>query len=424
MLSISTQDQNLLVQQNSLKKLETNLYLQDTSNDNYQYIKEKFFLYETDDKCKLLNIWCGIFSTISDVFSFYVGDTDLDIDISFGDLTRDLTTLGFCVIWLERVDKKLQMIYQPAKNYWQENWVDKIWRLYQDDDSNIYVLVQSYLIGSIENKLYLTKWGTLNWAEEVSLDTIPQTADLYPIVQTNLDTPALIIIEDSSVSIIEKVIPLVYGIDRQVIMNHTQYLQNLESFVLMKNIRRPEKLLEQYDTGKTIDFSQIGRIVNGGEDSSIEFVNNVNTLIDKAITESDNHIRRISSLTTVPIEFLGLDSNEGSVGLGSRTLRHWAFMKRVEYLRSLFDEAIKIFLTLSKQEETIYTRPDVFVKTDWDLAEELKVAREAEIISQFRAIKKYGKLTDEETQEELDRMDSDVLDANDWDNEDNEDKQV
>gem|GEM_PF-4686874 len=39
MLNISTQDQKLLVEQSNLKKLENNLYLRDTENENYKYIK-------------------------------------------------------------------------------------------------------------------------------------------------------------------------------------------------------------------------------------------------------------------------------------------------------------------------------------------------------------------------------------------------
>jgi hypothetical protein len=56
MLNISLQDQKLLVKQSELKKLETNQYLHDVNNDNFQYIKGKFFALDNDDKCKLLNV--------------------------------------------------------------------------------------------------------------------------------------------------------------------------------------------------------------------------------------------------------------------------------------------------------------------------------------------------------------------------------
>jgi len=406
MLNISKLWQDLLYNQSQLKKLETGQYLTDTDNDNYKYIKDKFFLYESDDKAQLLNVGSGLFTTIPDIFAFYVGTPDIDLWCQIDDFQRDLITLGFCTIWMERVDGKLQMVYQPAKNYRNEDGIDKISRLYMDDDEVYYVLVQSYLVWTIENKLYRMNGISLTGWTEVMLDAIPQTAWLLPIVQTGLDTPALIVVEDSEYSMTYKIRPIIYGIDRQIVMNHTQYLKNVDSFIIFKGIKRPQKLLDDYNKGKRIDFSQIGRIVNWDENSSIEFIDNINSLIETSIKDMDNEIRRISAMTTIPIEFLGLDSNEWAVGAWSRTLRHWAFMKKVSYYRDLFDEAFNKFIELAKLKDTTYTRPDVFAKTDTELVEELKTAREIKVISLFNAIKKYNNFTDEEAQVEYDQIQS------------------
>lgn len=420
MLNISTQDQQLLYKQSQLKKLETNQYLVDVDNENYKYIKSKFFQYELDEKCKLLNIGSWLFSTISDVFAFYTGNPSYDFGVQMVDFVRDMVSLWFCTIWLERVDGKLNMIYQPAKNYWYENGIHKISRLYIDDKNNIYVLIQEYPVGQIINKLYLTSNGSLSSWTEVWLDTIPQTAGLLPVMETGLSVPALLVVEDSAISLVEKIKPLVYAVDRQVVMNHTQYLQNLESFILFKNIKRPQKLLDEYEKGKRIDFSAVGRILNWWDDSSIEFINNVNSLISESMKDSDNNIRRISSTTTLPIEFLWLDSNEWAVGEGSRTLRHWAFMKRVEYIRDQLDEALMLFLELSWEKEANYTRPDVFAKSDKDLVDEIAIARENKLISLVNAIKKYNNYTDEEAQNEYDTIIAEesnkTLDPNNDDN--------
>jgi hypothetical protein len=72
MLNISKQAQDLLFAQSQLKKLETGDYLKDINNENFKYIKSKFFLYENIDKVKLLNIGSGLFTTVADVFAFYV----------------------------------------------------------------------------------------------------------------------------------------------------------------------------------------------------------------------------------------------------------------------------------------------------------------------------------------------------------------
>ena len=400
MLTISLQDQQLLAKQANQKKLETNVYLTDITNDNYKYIKSKFFLYDTDSKAQLLNIGSWLFGTVADVLAFYVGSPDYDFDITFDNFIRDLVTLGFFCMTISRIDWQERIGYEEAKNYWNDNWIHKTSRLYEDEQGMYYVLVSSYLVGTIENKLYRMAGTSLTGGVQVPLDTIRQTSGLQDIVQTWLNIPALIVIEESDYSTVDKIKSLVYGVDRQVVMNHTQYLQNVESFILFKNITRPEKLLQDYNSGKKIDFSQIGRIINGWDDSQIEFIDNVNTLIDKSITDTNNYIRRISSISTVPIEFLWIESSEWAVGEGSRTLRHGAFMKKVQYYRDLLDMAITIFMEETNNTDT-YTRPDIFAKSSKELADELKTARESNIISQYTAIKKYNWYNDKETTKEL-----------------------
>lgn len=404
MLQISKKWKDSLFRQSENKKLQTGEYLKDTENENFKYIKDKFFVWEKTEKAMLLNVGSGIFTTIADVFAFYVGNTDMDFGISMDEFVRDMVAIWFCTIWLERVDGKLTMIYQPAKNYRQEDWIDKISRLYMDENQVFYVLVQSYFVWKIENKLYRLNWQSLNEWEEVALDSIPETAGLTDIVATWLSVPALIVVNDSSISMLEKVKALVYAVDRQVVMNHTQYLQNGESFVIFKWIKRPQKTLDDYNKWVKINYSNLGRVINGDVDSSIEFVNNTNELIKTAITDMDNFIRRVSSITTIPVEFLWLENNEWAIGLWSRALRHGAFIKKVQYYRDLLDEALLLFLQLSKQGNELYNWEDIFAKSSSDLANELKVAREALIISQFNAIKQYWDYTDEEAQQELDRI--------------------
>lgn len=399
MLNISKYWQDVLFDQAQNKKLETGEYLTDTNNDNYKYIKDKFFLYEDDAKVQLLNIGSGLFTTIADVFAFYVWNPSIELDVTMDLFVRDMVSVWFCTMWMEREWGKLKLVYQPAKNYWNENGIDKISRLYIDDNEQYYVLVQSYYVWYIENKLYKMPYASLTGGSEVPLDTIPQTAGLLDIVQTGLKVPALIVVWDNPISTLAKVKPLVYAIDRQIVMNHTQYLQNVESFVIFKGIKRPQKLLDEYNKWHRINFSQIGRIINWDENSTVEFVNNVNSLIDTAIKDMDNYTRRICAMTTIPVEFMWLESNEWAIGQWSRTLRHWAFMKKVKYYRDLLDEAIQEYLELANIDET-YTRWDIFVKTDKELADELKVAREIKIISQYNAIKKYNNYTEEEAIEE------------------------
>jgi len=78
MLQISRYGRDLLFRQAENKKLQTGEYLQDVENENFEYIRDKFFSNEKLEKALLLNVGSGIFTTIADVFAFYVGNTDYD----------------------------------------------------------------------------------------------------------------------------------------------------------------------------------------------------------------------------------------------------------------------------------------------------------------------------------------------------------
>ncbi len=51
-----------------------------------------------------------------------------------------------------------------------------------------------------------------------------------------------------------------------------------------------------------------------------------------------------------------------------------------------------------------YTRPDIFGSSDLEIAEEMTVALNAGIISQQRAVQTYLGLDDEQTEEELEKI--------------------
>ena len=272
----------------------------------------------------------------------------------------------------------------------------------------IYMLVTEYGIWYITNKLFLIERWTMFSDVEVWLETLPQTKDLEPYIATGIEWSALIVVKDDEmeqypISMIEKIKQLVYAVDRQVIMQHTQFLQNVESFVLFKGIRRPQKLLTEYESWKKIDYSMVGKVINWDEDSSIEFINNTNDLITQSIEENENNVRRVSAMTDVPLDFLGIKENDWAIGANSRTLKQGSFIKRVEGIRDLFDKYIMKILELMN-EDVEYSRPEVLAKSDNELVEELKVARETMLLSQYEAIKRYNGYDDEQTELEMERI--------------------
>ena len=53
MLKFNSTEQEILYAQAELKKLEDNSYLEDEQNENFKYIKDKFFANELINKVKL-----------------------------------------------------------------------------------------------------------------------------------------------------------------------------------------------------------------------------------------------------------------------------------------------------------------------------------------------------------------------------------
>jgi len=137
---------SLLATQNSKKKLTTNEYLTDSNNPNFKYIRDKFFNREPVDKVKLLNTGSGLFTTITQTLSFYVGNPT-NINFPTAQLVEDYLTLGFATFGIERRNGKLEAVYLPSENYYREAGIDNIVRAYQkldDHRTQYYYLVTSY----------------------------------------------------------------------------------------------------------------------------------------------------------------------------------------------------------------------------------------------------------------------------------------
>lgn len=413
-MKLNTTTQQQLFIHAELKKLEEWTYLQDVTNENFAFIKGKFFPFDSDDKAKLLNVGSGVFETVTGTIASYVGNIDIEVGMNFDELVKDMMTIGFGVYSIERVNWKYSFVNQPAQNYVYEDGIDKMFRFYQND-KEYFMLVQEFGVWYIANTLYKIKsFDVIEWVE-ISLDSIPQTRGLQSLVRTNLPVPAIFTIYDGQPSVIEKIKPIVYALDRQIVMWHTQFLQNVDSFILMKNIILPQKQVQNYNEGKIINFNEIGRVVQGAEDNaSIEFVNNVNSLIKDCFVENQNFVRRVSAITTISIDFFGLDTNDWAIGEGSRTLKQGTFIKRIQAIRDTIDKSLKISLAIIGITEQ-YKRPDIFAKSSQELADELATARSAKLISLYNAIKTYNNFTDEEAQKEYDLILSEkALWLNEW----------
>jgi hypothetical protein len=186
-------------------------------------------------------------------------------------------------------------------------------------------------------------------------------------------------------------------------MVDTQFLQNVESFILMKWINVWIERLRRYNEGQKLDYKDMWKVIFAEPGSDIDFIWNDNQLLKEAVEYEERDIRRISSISKVPLDFLWISTKEGAIWVWSRSLIHWVFIKKIRHIRKKIEEAlnklVEKWLKLNN-----YEWEDVFAKSDNELIEELKIAREIKIISRERAISKYLKLDEKWVSEEIERL--------------------
>ena len=401
-----------LALQSSKKKLVTGEYVTDPNNENFKYIRDKFYPGEKVEKVRTLVSGSGIFEAVANTIAFYVGNTSLPIKLPINSCVIDYIALWYACMWFQRKDGKLQVTYLPAESYIKDNGIDKIIRAYTVKEkymTDYYYLITSYLWGQIENKLYKSNTIQFTDVNEVPLDTLDETSNLLPLVNTGLEQTFFLLTDDeldpTPVSLTDKLKAIVYSIDRNINMFDTQFLQNVESFVLLKGINLPTKLIEKYEEHWKIDFRDLGRYITTDQDWKIEFINNQNDLLDKAIGYEETKIARVSSISNVPMDFLGGMWTAGAIGEWSRELLHGSFIKRILGVRELFDDTITKIIDIMKWEDSSlvdqYSWDDVFSKNTKQLVEELEIAINSGIISRRTAMKRYLWYTDEEVDIEL-----------------------
>ena len=210
-MKITQENIEWLVRNARLKSLYDNTYLYDENNENFRYIKRRFFRYENYETVCTLNVGTGLFPTVADVSANYTGNPIADNNIDLIDCTRDYNIYNFCTIGLtiEQEDGKsvAKTSYLPAEGWFYQDGKNHIARVYRKSINlgqvDYYMLIQCFYDTYTESKLYRMPTGfsvsrstALNFdnLEEVSLDTIEQTTGMQEIMQHPFGKPALFMI--------------------------------------------------------------------------------------------------------------------------------------------------------------------------------------------------------------------------------------
>lgn len=413
---LTTQEQNKLVQQSKLKDLYTNDYLNDENNENFKIISELYF-NNKKDRTKLFNVGTNLFSTITDTIANFVWSPSIDIQLYLPDYTKDLVSIWKAVFWIKRTDKWLEVYHIPAETHLVSDWINKVYTLYKEIETwttnpVYYMLRQTFTVWQIENQLFKLDNIILSEWVEVPLDTLNQTSWLSPIIQTGLDKLSIYYIQVNELnwiqSEIDRVKNLVYSLDRKAVMFETQFLWEMEQFKIFENLYIPDSAK---DSDWTVSMAKLPKIL--ATDTSlwvtwdIKYISNKNDLIQDAIAYEDTQIRKISSATSIPVDFLWLNSS-WTTSWSSREIMQSAFIKKIQSYRDKLEQVLLEILELFEWEvNTEWYKitksivwDDIIAKNDKELIDELKIAREAGLISQYTWIQKYLKYN---SQEEIER---------------------
>ena len=421
---ISNLEQNILVSQSQLADLYTNDYLTDKNNDNLKLIAELFFNNDID-RAKKFNVWSNLFTTITDVLANFTWSPTTDININLNEYLKDLISIGQAVFWINRIDNwttswQLEVYYIPAKDFLYTNKEYKVIKLYsmvEGKEIKYYLLKQLYWTWFIENKLFSIKSPTDTQGVEITdLTILPQTANLKPYVKTWIDRPALFVIEEQSQ--LDKIKNLVYSLDKKQVLFEMQFLWEVEQYKIFENIYIPDTAR---NSDWTVDLKKLWKVL--ATDTTlwatwdIKYISNKNDLINEAINYEQTQLRKVSSATAIPTDFLWI-SDWGAISWTSREILLQAFIKKIETYRTLFTETLQDILDLlisenQKKEDwmaitTSIIWDDIISKSDKELIDELALAKQNGLISQFTGIKLYLDLDDESTQEEMERIKSET----------------
>lgn len=421
-MKISQDNIAQLVKNNYLSTLPDNSYTKDTQNPNFRYIAKKFFLWETEEKIKTINTSVWLFGTMTNIYASYVSSPDYDQDLDIEELTKDFITFGFACVWLatRQTPEWIEgyIVHLPAQWYFRQDGINRLAKVYRkiedDKTAQFYVYIQSFYPWYTENKLYRsTYWSVLDfeYLTEVPLTMVQQTEQMQEIQRHPRNKPAIYIVKEDdmdiypSTSMIQEVMHHVYAMDRKKVMFDCEFLKNVDSFVLFKNIDLPKKAQTKRECNLPIDMTDFGRYIEAEADSSIEFINNTNALIKDAMESQKDDMRIFSTISNIPMDFLWMETAHGSIWKGSRWLLHGSFTKRVEKIRKMWDRylirIIEDLQQIKKSESDRYSRPDVFSKSDTELVEELQLALTNNLITHQRAIMLYMWYTQEQAEEEM-----------------------
>lgn len=430
----------------SYEQMLSSDYLVNTGNIQTKFLFDQFFKAEgpstellRQERLQLLNITYSIPSLVSEKIAEYTGSPKLPYDI---DLMRYIMSYiwgGYSVMKVRLVDGEQEVEYASPDEYIKEGSRERLLTtIFVANDASAlnvdkYIFEQIYTPGLIENNLYLidktqtdsglgmkpnNSYSTSHQieGERVELSSIAATNGLPDAEETGLTVNPIVVVNNTfttsgryGASDVSKIKSLISSIEVQLVNIQDQLLKHLQAKLALPT--------SQLTTDKKgfVDVRALEVIAMEAGDPLPMYLINTNPLIEKSFELIEKFLTQIASILSIPTEFFGLKQSGGAESADAKIIRISSFLKKIETIRTRFDKGLEKIFEIGKQwglysdmDEFFAVWEEVFPVSQKQLVDELKIARESQLISHKRAIMKYQNLDEDAAQEELDN----ILNAN------------
>lgn len=156
-----------------------------------------------------------------------------------------------------------------------------------------------------------------------------------------MNVPAFAMIRKSD-RIFESVKSLIDSIDRRMTEIEIEFHKHLDAKTIYSNIDIPQSAIDSV-SGKILKEKMGNEFFSTNPDADIKYITNSNPMVEKAMEFIDRDIRRISAISKVPLDYLGVSTADGAIGAESRNAKNAIFFAKVTNIR---DVIAKTYLDL------------------------------------------------------------------------------
>lgn len=397
-------------------------YLSDTTHPQTKFIFSQFFNAsksgenikdDGQDRLRLLNISYGLPSMICETIADYVGEPTGDLFFMIYDYVYRYVWGGYAVFVMGIEDGNFVVREHDPDGYVKfDDGRERLLTYLEADAGNEikkYVLVQEYLDGNVNNKLYERKGGTLIttsdaiFGVEVPLSTLPATEFLPDQEAGRTNRNPIVVVHAAKttdhkygMSDVRRIRSLVSSIEVEVVNIQDQFLKHLQAKLAIPASSLP---IDQ-KTG-LVDLRKLEVIAMEAGETVPQYIFNTNPLIKESFEQIDKMIRQIAAITSIPVEFFGLNNVGGAESGDAKRLRLSKFIKKTERIRVAFKQGIEDIFELRKEfgfngdEDVIVDFGEVFPTEAKEVVNELSIAVEARLTSRKRAVMRYNEVDED-----------------------------